>query len=59
MVADRILFGTDGTSFGYDWSNKALADADIDDDAKEKILHRNAAAMMGHRVPLAEFKRAS
>ena len=57
--ADRILFGTDGTIFGYEWSGKALADADIGDDAKEKILHRNAAGMMAHRVPLAEFKRAS
>lgn len=57
--ADRILFGTDGTSFGYEWSNKALADADIDNVAKEKILHHNAARILGHRVPLAEFKRAS
>jgi predicted TIM-barrel fold metal-dependent hydrolase len=49
---DRIMFGTDGTSFGYEWSNKALADAEIDSDAKEKILHRNAAKIMGHRVPM-------
>ena len=54
--ADRILFGTDGTSFGYEWSGKALEDADIGDDAREKILHRNAAGLMAHRVPLAEFK---
>ena len=50
--ADRILFGTDGTTFGYEWSNKALDDAEIDNDAKEKILHRNAARIMGHRVPM-------
>jgi predicted TIM-barrel fold metal-dependent hydrolase len=55
--AERILFGTDGTSFGCEWSGKALADADIDDDAREKILHWNAARLMAHRVPLAEFKR--
>ena len=54
--ADRILFGTDGTPFGYEWSGKALEDADIGDDAREKILHRNAAGLMAHRVPLAEFK---
>jgi predicted TIM-barrel fold metal-dependent hydrolase len=29
-----------------------LADAEIDSDAKEKILHRNAAKIMGHRVPM-------
>jgi predicted TIM-barrel fold metal-dependent hydrolase len=56
--ADRILFGTDGTLFGYEWSGKALDDADIGDDAKEKILHGNAAGLMAHRVPLAEFKRS-
>jgi len=55
--ADRILFGTDGTSFGYEWSGKALQDAEISDDAKEKILHRNAAGLMAHRVPLAEFEQ--
>lgn len=55
--ADRILFGTDGTSFGCEWSGKALDDAAIDDDAKEKILHWNAARLMAHRVPLAEFTR--
>jgi predicted TIM-barrel fold metal-dependent hydrolase len=53
--ADRILFGTDGTSFGYEWSGKAMEDADIGDEAREKILHRNAAGLMGHRVSLAEF----
>jgi predicted TIM-barrel fold metal-dependent hydrolase len=56
--ADRILFGTDGTSFGYEWSGKALEDADIGDDAREKILHWNAAGLMAHRVPLAQFKPA-
>jgi predicted TIM-barrel fold metal-dependent hydrolase len=54
--ADRIMFGTDGTTFGYEWSGKALQDADIGDEAKQKILHRNAAGMMAHRVPLADFK---
>ncbi len=44
--AERIVCGTDGTEFGCEWTSKALADAQIGDDAREKILHRNAAAMM-------------
>ncbi len=50
--ADRIVFGTDGTEFGCDWSARAVAEADIGTDAREKILYRNAAAMLSHRVPL-------
>jgi predicted TIM-barrel fold metal-dependent hydrolase len=56
--ADRILFGTDGTPFGYEWSGKAMADSDIGDDARDKILQRNAAGLMAHRVPLAKSKAA-
>lgn len=48
---DRILFGTDGSAFGTQWSIKALSDARIDDDIRQNILHRNAAAMLSHLVP--------
>lgn len=44
---ERIVCGTDGTEFGVDWSRKALAEAQIGDDAREQILHGNAAAMLG------------
>jgi len=44
--AERIVCGTDGTEFGCEWTSKALADAQIGEDARAKILHRNAAAMM-------------
>jgi aminocarboxymuconate-semialdehyde decarboxylase len=44
--ADRIVCGTDGTEFGCDWTKKALAEADIGDEAREQILHRNAAAVI-------------
>ena len=44
--ADRIVCGTDGTEFGCDWTHKALADADIGDDARQRILHGNAAAVL-------------
>jgi aminocarboxymuconate-semialdehyde decarboxylase len=44
--AERIVCGTDGTEFGTDWTRKALADADIGDEAREQILTRNAAAVI-------------
>jgi len=44
--AERIVCGTDGTEFGCDWTRKALAEAQIDEEAREQILHRNAAAML-------------
>ena len=44
--ADRIVCGTDGTEFGVDWTRKALVDAQIDQDAREQILRRNAMEMM-------------
>jgi hypothetical protein len=31
------------------WTSKVLADAGIGEEAREKILHRNAAAMMSRR----------
>jgi len=51
--ADRIVCGTDGTEFGCDWTRKALIDAQIGEDDREKILHRNAAAMLAHRAKSA------
>src|SRR4051794_19815411 len=44
--AERIVCGTDGSAFGVDWTRKALADAQIGEEAREQILHRNAAAML-------------
>jgi predicted TIM-barrel fold metal-dependent hydrolase len=44
--AERIVCGTDGTEFGCDWTRKALAEAQIGEEAREQILHRNAAAML-------------
>src|SRR5580658_2376499 len=44
--AERIVCGTDGTAFGTDWTHKALAEADIGADARERILHGNAAALI-------------
>ncbi len=56
--AERIVCGTDGTEFGCDWTRKALAEANIGDDAREQILHRNAAALLA-RAKQAEPTRAA
>jgi len=36
--AERIVCGTDGTEFGCDWTRKALAEAQIGEEAREQIL---------------------
>src|SRR2546421_12053382 len=51
--AERIVCGTDGTEVGCDWTRKALAEAQIGEDAREQILHRNAAAMLARVVKTA------
>jgi predicted TIM-barrel fold metal-dependent hydrolase len=57
--AERIVCGTDGTEFGCDWTRKALAEAEIGDDAREQILHGNAAAMLAGVVTAAQQERAA
>src|SRR5215467_5288040 len=44
--ANRIVCGTDGTEFGVDWTRDALAEVDIGTEAREQILHRNAAGLI-------------
>ena len=56
--AERIVCGTDGTEFGCDWTRKALAEAQIGEEAREQILHRNAAAMLAHAARTAQRERA-
>jgi predicted TIM-barrel fold metal-dependent hydrolase len=56
--AERIVCGTDGTEFGCEWTRKALAEADIGEEARERILHRNAAAMLA-RVQSAPRQTAA
>ena len=57
--AERIVCGTDGTEFGCEWTSKALAEAQIGDDAREKILRQNAAAMMSRLAKLAPRETAA
>ena len=54
--AERIVCGTDGTEFGCEWTSKALAEANIGEDARAKILHRNAEAMMSRLAKIAQRK---
>ena len=56
--AERIVCGTDGTEFGTDWTHKALAEAEIGEEARRQILHGNAAAMLA-RVRAAQGERAA
>lgn len=57
--ADRIVCGTDGSAFGVDWTRKALADARISEEAREAILHRNAAAMIARVAKVAQRETAA
>jgi predicted TIM-barrel fold metal-dependent hydrolase len=57
--AERIVCGTDGTEFGCDWTRKALAEAQIGEEAREQILHRNAAAMLARVVKTAQRETAA
>ncbi len=57
--ADRIVFGTDGTDFGSDWSLKAVAETHLGDAERDMILHGNAARMMGHLTELAGQREAA
>jgi predicted TIM-barrel fold metal-dependent hydrolase len=57
--ADRIVCGTDGSAFGVDWTRKALADAQISEEAREQILTRNAAAMIARVAGKEQAKAAA
>lgn len=57
--AERIVCGTDGTEFGCEWTSKALADAQISEEAREKILHRNAAALLLRVTKVAQREKAA
>ena len=57
--AERVVCGTDGTEFGVDWTQKSLGDAQIGDEAREKILHRNAAALLSRRASARKREKAA
>jgi len=57
--AERIVCGTDGTEFGCDWTRKAVAEAQIGEEAREQILHRNAAALLARVATTAQRASAA
>ena len=57
--AERIVCGTDGTEFGCEWTTKALAEAQIVEEAREKILHRNASAMISHLATITPREKVA
>ena len=57
--AERIVCGTDGTEFGVDWTRKALAEAEIGEENREKILNGNAAGLLARRAKGAQRQRAA
>ena len=42
--ADKIVFGSDGTGFGMEWTQKAINDARLTEHERDLIRHNNAAA---------------
>jgi hypothetical protein len=42
-----------------DWTAKALSEAEIGEDARQKILQRNAEAMISHTVAAAAREKAA
>ncbi|MEC7491029.1 MAG: amidohydrolase family protein [Pseudomonadota bacterium] len=56
---DRIVYATDGTAFGCDWTNKALAAANLTEEQREMIRSGNAQNMLGHLTPLADVAQAA
>ena len=52
--ADKIVFGSDGSEFGVDWSLDAVAKADIPDTAKQAILAGNASALLDRLTAVRE-----
>jgi len=42
--ADKIVFGSDGTGFGMEWTQKAINEARLSEHERDLIRHSNAAA---------------
>jgi predicted TIM-barrel fold metal-dependent hydrolase len=42
--ADKIVFGSDGTGFGMEWTQKAINEARLSEHDRDLIRHNNAAA---------------
>ena len=49
---ERILCGTDGSSFGYEWTANAVQKAQIGQSEKTQILDGNARRLLAAITPL-------
>lgn len=56
---DRIVYATDGTAFGCDWTNKTIAAANLTEEERDMIRSGNAHAMLGHLAPLQGLAQAA
>jgi predicted TIM-barrel fold metal-dependent hydrolase len=56
---DRIVYATDGTAFGCDWTNKAIDDASLTEAERDMIRTGNAMTMLGHLAPLQGLAQAA
>lgn len=56
---DRIVYATDGTAFGCDWTNKAIDDANLTEAERDMIRTGNAMTMLGHLAPLHGLAQAA
>lgn len=56
---DRIVYATDGTAFGCDWTNKAIADTNLTEAERDMIRSGNAMNMLGHLAPLQALAQAA
>ena len=52
LGSERVVFGTDFPWFDYHYYIGAVLGADITDDDRHNILHRNAEKLLGPRVTL-------
>ena len=44
--AERILFGSDGTRFGMQWTSNAIADANLSEAQRDMIRTTNARSVL-------------
>jgi predicted TIM-barrel fold metal-dependent hydrolase len=52
--ADKIVFGSDGTGFGMEWTQKAINEARLSEHDRDLIRHNNAAAAIARvKRPMA------
>lgn len=56
---DRIVYATDGTAFGCDWTNKAIAGATLTEPERDMLRSGNAINMLGHLAPLQGLAQAA